>query len=417
MIQGLHLHLDCPSGVAGDMMLGALLDLGVPLAIVEATLARLPVRGYRITVEKTLRGGLAGTDLKVPIHGPAEDHAHAHDHDHAHEHSHGPIGHAHRHYREIREMLEAHLEPAVKKLALDMFGRLARAEAKLHGTSLDEVAFHEVGAIDSIVDVVGTAAALVWLAPTSVSATPVPLGHGTVTCAHGILPVPSPATLEIVKEAGVPVIDGGVAMELCTPTGAAIVASVVEHFGPMPAMTVSAVGYGAGDCELADRPNLLRAVVGHTTPAPAETLVRLEANLDDMNPELCEHVADRLFAAGALDVWWTPVTMKKSRPAFVLTVLASASRLDSIADLVLTETTTLGVRHDVVDRRVLDRRVDRVDTPYGNIAVKVGLLSGRVVNVAPEYESCRKAATDRGVPLKEVYAAAAAAHLATNPRR
>lgn len=399
-------------------MLGALLDLGVPLEVVEATLARLPVAGYRISVEAVMRGGLAGKDLKVKIdHVNTHVHPHGHEHQppHSHEHSHGPMGHAHRHYREIREMLGVGLEPAVRGLALDMFGRIARAEAKLHGVSLDDVAFHEVGAIDSIVDIVGTAAALVWLAPASVSASSIPLGHGTVTCAHGTLPIPAPATLEIVREGGIPVTDGGVEMELCTPTGAAIVASIVQRFGAMPPMTVSAIGYGAGDRELADRPNLLRAVVGQASSAASDALVRLEANLDDMNPEFCEHVAERLFSAGALDVWWTPVTMKKSRPAFVLTVLVPRGRRDAVASLVFTETTTLGVRYDSVERQVVDRRVDLVETQYGRLAMKVGVLCGRIVNVAPEYESCRKAATEANVPLKEVYAAAMAAHRSINP--
>src|SRR5262249_29453437 len=256
-------------------------------------------------------------------------------------------------------------------------------------------AFHEVGAVDSIVDIVGTAAALAWLAPASVSAAPLPLGHGSVRTAHGLLPVPSPATLEICRAAGVPTYDGGVDKELVTPTGAAMLAEIVGRWGPAPALTARAIGYGAGDRDLADRPNLLRATVGELLSQP-EDLVELEANLDDMSPELCEHVAERLFGAGALDVWWTPVTMKKSRPALVLAALAPAAARDALAAVGLAETTSLGVRWRPVWRRALERRVELVSTPYGAIQMKIGLDGARVVNAAPEYEACREAARAHG---------------------
>lgn len=434
-LRGRHLHFDTPSGAAGDMVMGALLDAGVPEAVVREALRRLDAvigAEYELVVRKGKRGGIVGTDVRAEVkgggggghghahaHGHAHGHAHAHDHAHEHAHEHGGARahahahgeHAHRHYLEIRQMLRL-LPDRVAALAEDIFERIAVAEAKLHGTSVDEVAFHEVGAIDSIVDVVGAAAALAWLAPASVSATPVPLGHGRVRAAHGVLPVPAPATLEIARAADMPVEDGGVAMELSTPTGAAILAAIVRRWGPMPALRVAAIGYGAGDRELADRPNLLRAVIGEPVPARAAAdgeLVQLEANLDDMSPELCGYVTERLFAAGALDVWWTPATMKKSRPATILGVLAPAALLDALAGVVFAETTTIGLRTTPVARRVLDRESVTVTTPYGPVVVKVARQGDAVLNAAPEYESCRVLAAEKGIPLKEIYAAALAA--------
>jgi hypothetical protein len=298
---------------------------------------------------------------------------------------------------------------------MDMFERVARAEAALHGVSVDDVAFHEVGAIDSIVDIVGAAAALAWLAPSSVTAASVIVGHGVVKCAHGLLPVPAPATLEILREAGGVAHGGGLARELCTPTGAAILASAVTEWAPMPAMVPVAVGYGAGDMDFPDRPNVMRATVGRLVQdSGAERVWRIEANIDDMSPELCEHAAASGFAAGALDVWWTPVIMKKGRPALELSALADQASRDAVVAALVRETTTIGVRMYPVSREVLGRRVVEVDTAYGRLPVKLALLAAlgeeRVVNAAPEYEPCRRAAERHGVPLKQVYAAVIAAY-------
>lgn len=445
MIRGLHLHFDAPSGAAGDMTLGALFDLGVPEDVVRGTLAALGVDGFELVVARNaLRRGMAGTDVKVVL--AAED-RHRHHHHHtsdeadAHHHDHDS-DHPHRYHRDIVALILARTSGRTQELALAIFDRVARAEAHLHGVPVADVSFHEVGAIDSIVDIVGTAAAIAWLAPSSVSASPLPLGHGVIETSHGRLPVPSPAALEICRAAGVPTYDGGIATELLTPTGAAILATIVGTWGPAPPLRVRAIGYGAGDADLADRPNLLRATVGepHGGPAVADpttttdtadttnttnttnTIVELAANLDDMNPELCEHVAERLFHAGALDVWFAPVIMKKSRPAFVIAVLAPAARQATLTDILLAETTTLGVRAHAVTRRALERSLETVATAYGDIVVKVGFLPPRssgsprsprspetVLNAAPEYESCRSAARAHGVPLKEVYAAAIAA--------
>jgi len=436
-IRGLHLHFDAPTGAAGDMTLGALFDLGVPESAVRDVLARIPLGDYQLTATKSRRGGIAGTDVRVLVGGKSEsqvdaetpplahEHEHEHPHEHAHEHEHGSQvhggwhdhhshaqGHPHRLYREIRDLVVAGTTGRIRDLSLAIFDRVAEAEAKLHGVPIEDVMFHEVGAIDSIVDVVGSAAALEWLRPASVSGGPVAVGGGSVRGSHGRLPVPAPATLEICRAAGVPTVHGGVDRELLTPTGAAILATVVKEWGVMPAMTAVAVGYGAGDMELADRPNLLRAVVGRrtSTAAAADDVVELHANLDDMSPELCDHVAERLFAAGALDVWWSPATMKKSRPAFVLGVLVPPAHAADATAVILAETTTLGVRSHNVARRTLDRRSVTVDTEYGPVVVKLGLDGDRVMNVAPEHDSCREIARSRNVALKNVYAAALAAY-------
>ena len=431
-LRGAHLHFDCASGAAGDMTLGALIDAGVPVEVIRETLDRLGVGGHRLTATRVVERGIRAMDVKVDVdpaeegqashgagaHGQEHDHEHGHEHDHEHGHEHGP----HRHYRDIRRMIvEAGLAPDVAARALDMFDRVARAEAHLHGSTVDEVAFHEVGAIDSIVDIVGTAAALAWLAPASVSATSVAMGHGTLRCAHGVLPVPAPAALEILREAGGVMADGGLARELCTPTGAAILASAVTAWAPMPPLVPLAVGYGAGDAALPDRANVLRVTIGRPAeagpgspwpgnPGPeADWLWRLEANIDDMSPEMCEHAATRAFEAGAVDVWWTPIIMKKGRPALLLAALVADAALRQVSEAVLRETTTLGLRFDRVSRRTLERRIEHVDTGYGRLPIKLALLDGELVNAAPELEPCREAARAHGVPLKRVFAAVLAA--------
>lgn len=413
-LRGCHLHFDCAAGAAGDMVLGALLDLGVPRDVVARALDEIGIGAHRLHVESIVKSGIAATNVTVDASGgdPAAGHSHDRDHSHGHDHDHDHA-HEHTHYRDIRHRLEsAGLDAPVLALACDIFDRVARAEAKLHGTTVEDVAFHEVGAVDSIVDIVGAAAALAWLAPASVSCSPVAMGHGTVDCAHGTLPVPAPASLEIMRESGGVMADGGVPRELCTPTGAAILSAAVTRWGAMPAMTGVGVGYGAGDADLADRPNVLRVTAGRqpaTDDATAD-MFRVEANVDDMSPEMCEHAAQALFDAGAVDVWWTPISMKKSRPALQLSALAPEPQLDAVVRATLRETTSIGVRFDRVGRRVLQREVRKVDTRFGQIPVKVALLDGVEVNAAPEYEACRAAARAHGAPLKAVFAAAIAAY-------
>lgn len=429
--RGLHLHIDGASGAAGDMFLGALIDLGVPAEVVGDALDRVGLGRERLVVARVVKRGVAAVDVKIddtPVaghrhHHHEHDHEHDHDHDH-HEHDrdhdrhhhdpHGEHDHAHTRYADIVDLLErSTLDAETRRRALDMFERIAVAEAHLHGTTPAEVSFHEVGAIDSIADVVGAAAGLAYLAPAAVTAVSVAMGHGRIRSAHGILPVPSPAALEILRAAGGVTVDGGVARELCTPTGAAILAHAVTSWAPMPPVRPVAVGHGAGDAELADRPNVLRLIAGQPLEGAGadadETLYRIEANLDDMSPEMCEHAADAMVAAGAVDVWWTAITMKKTRPALLLAALAPPEALDRVVRAVLTETTTIGVRFERVARRVLAREHVEVDTPFGRLPVKLARLDGRVVNAAPEYEACRAAARAHSVPLKQVFAAALAA--------
>lgn len=438
-VRGKHLHVDCASGAAGDMMLGALLDLGVPVDAVGEALDAIGAGRARLRIAKVTKRGIAATDVTVDTAGelagalrhdhapqvaltpftpftlsaapgPSSPVAHAHAHAHAHTHPNAKA-HAHYHYADIRARIaNAALTPGTKRRALDIFDRIARAEAAIHGTTVDAVAFHEVGAIDSVVDVVGTAAALDWLAPASVSCTGVAMGHGTITCAHGVLPVPAPAALEVLREAKGVMTDGGVARELCTPTGAAILAATVTSWTAAPAGTPLGIGWGAGDAELADRANVLRAVVIEPVGAATDAVWQIDANLDDMSPELCGPAAEAVFAAGALDVWWTPITMKKGRPALALSALAETATREAVIAAILRETTTIGVRYGQRERTVLARRSVEVATRYGAIPIKLAMQGDAVVNAAPEYEACAVAAKAHGVPVKLVFAAALAAY-------
>ena len=404
---GAELYFDCFAGIAGDMTLGALLDLGVPESAVRGELDKLPVKNYRLTRERVKRGALVGTKIHVLVD---EEHPHAQHHhgDERHEHGHEHHHHQHTHYRDIKAMLEQHLGGDVLRRALAIFDRIAIVEARLHGVTVEEVAFHEVGAVDSIVDIVGAAAALAWLKPSRMSSRRVPLGGGTVDTAHGRLPVPAPATLELLAGAEV---EAGGDTELTTPTGAGILAASVEAYGAMPPMRVVGVGWGAGDRELGDRPNLLRVVAGVRAPladAATDEVAVVEANIDDMNPELCEPLLEALFAAGAVDAWFTPIVMKKSRPALTVAALCPPSVRDAVAAALLRESTTIGVRFSTRERHVLPRRLVDVDTPWGKVPVKVA-GDGDAANAAPEYEACRELAAAAGVPVKRVYLAALAA--------
>lgn len=459
-LKGQHLHFDCASGAAGDMLLGACLDLGVPLEAVGAALDAVEAPGAavrtgrsRLDIARIVKHGIAAVSVHVATDAPQHDHGshphHQHDAHHhpaKHEHSqraHGPLapdhahrsreqvphhelasshephaggqrGHGHHHYAEIRSRIaSASLTDGTRRRALDTFDRLARAEAKLHGTTVDRVRFHEVGAIDSIVDIVGTAAALDYLSPTSVSCASVAMGHGTLVSAHGVLPVPAPAALEVFRECGGVMVDGGVERELCTPTGAAILAAAVTDWRPAPSGRAVAIGWGAGDMELTDRANVVRAMVMALEPrrdCSGDGVWQIDANLDDMSPELCTPAADALFAAGALDVWWTPIAMKKGRPALLLSALASDARRDDVVGAVLRETSTIGVRYAKLERTVLARRIVEVETRFGAVAIKEARDGDRIVNAAPEYESCAAVARRVGVPIKVVYAAALAAY-------
>ncbi|HEX7125067.1 MAG TPA: nickel pincer cofactor biosynthesis protein LarC [Thermodesulfobacteriota bacterium] len=404
-------YLDTFAGISGDMTVGALVALGVPLDAVREALAALPISGYRLETRRVERSGIAAVKFDVVVEG--DDHAH--EHGHAHE-----GGHGHRPYAEIRRMLaEAPLAPGARERAERIFARLAEAEGRVHGVPADAVTFHEVGAIDSIADVVGAAVALDWLGVEQVASAPLPLGRGLAPSRHGPLPLPPPAVVELCR--GLAVVAAPADAELVTPTGAAIVAALAGPggVGPMPAMTVEAVGYGAGTREFPGFPNLLRVVVGEAAAPGADRFGReraivVETNLDDMNPQLFEPLAARLAEAGALDVTLTPVQMKKGRPGVTVQAICRPGDADRVAAALFVESTAIGVRTYEVLRATLRRTLRRVATPYGEVAVKVS--GDRVVrNAQPEYEACRAAAAAHGVAVKAVHAAALAAALAAWP--
>ncbi|MCS6899602.1 MAG: nickel pincer cofactor biosynthesis protein LarC [Myxococcales bacterium] len=381
------LFLDAFSGIAGDMTIAALLDLGVPLLVVERAIASLPIEGFHIHRDHIHRSGIVAARFDVHLDAPQPE----------------------RTYQNIDAMLAtASLASPVKALARQIFRRLAEAEAEVHRMPLNEVHFHEVGAVDAIVDIVGAAACFVYLGA-DVVASPLPMGHGLVKARHGVLPLPAPATVLCLK--GVPTYSVPLEAELVTPTGAAMVATVAKRFERWPSFAPERVGWGAGWRELPDRPNLLRAVLG---AEPAGGIVAtgshviLEANIDDMTGELAGHTIEALLGAGALDAWATPITMKKGRPGLMLSALAEASSADMIATVMLRESTTLGVRRLGASRTERPRRIDLVETPYGRIPVKISEGPYGPPTVKPEFDACARVAAEHGVPVREVLAAALA---------
>ena len=395
------LYFDAFAGVSGDMTVGALLALGLDLEQLRAELATLPVHGYALRAEPRLVNAITAVKFDVDLHG-----AHGHAHGHAHEHA---PAHSHRSFGEIRRMIAGSgLAPRVQETALAIFGRLAEAEGRVHGVSAEAVTFHEVGAVDSIVDIVGTAIGLVALAVDRVYVSALPLGSGLVRSQHGVIPVPGPATVELLR--GFPVRVGDGASELITPTGAAIVAALARPGEAVPPLQIEAVGYGAGTRSLADRPNVLRLLLGRVVPASAgDEVIEIAATIDDANPELYAYALDAVFAAGARDAWLIPAQMKKGRPGVVLHALADPWARDAVAAAILRETTAIGLRFHAVQRVVLPREVVSVETPFGPVRVKIAVAPDGTRNVAPEYEDCRQVAAERGVALKVVYQAAIAA--------
>jgi len=381
-------YFDCFAGASGDMILGALLDAGVEPDAWQGELDKLNLSGYELKIDRVQKEGIAATAVRVLVDEGGQE----------------------RHLTEIEELIgTSQLPNGVKETSVEIFRRLAVAEAKVHGTTSDRIHFHEVGGVDAIIDIVGSVVGLQLLGVEEIYASALPLGHGFVDCAHGRLPLPAPATVELLR--GVPVLSRDVEGELVTPTGAAILTTLAKGFGPFPPMTVEGIGYGAGQRDF-PFPNLLRLLVGTTSPAldaRMETLTLLEANIDDLNPEFYGHLMECLFTAGALDVYLTPVQMKKNRPGVVLSVTCPPAQAQALAALVFAETTTIGLRRQEVQRWALARERVEVETPYGTVGVKVARLSGRVVTASPEYEDCRRLALESGVPLKEVYAAAEAA--------
>jgi hypothetical protein len=421
------LYLDLISGISGDMLVGALLDLGADFTALERGLAALGVTGYHLHAARGLKAGISGTKFDVHLESAgAHGHRHSHPHSQAHEHHHAPQAehhhgheHSHEHSRDfaaIRELIAASaLSPWVKTTATAVFRRIAEAEGQIHNQPPERVHFHEVGAVDSIVDIVGACLALEILGRPRVRASPVVEGTGWVKCAHGRFPVPTPATVAILAARGVTLSQCAEPHELVTPTGAALLAELAESFGPLADFRLEQVGYGLGTREHQTRPNVLRVLLGETAPAAAahdwetDTVAVLETNLDDVSPEILGHFAEHALAAGALDVFHTPIQMKKGRPATLLTVLCAEAEADRFAALMLSETSAFGVRQTRAGRRKLRREFVTVATRFGEVTVKLGRLDGRVVQAAPEFESCRCLAEAAGVPLKAVYEAALAA--------
>lgn len=434
-------YLDCFSGISGDMLLGALVDAGVPISLLEETARALDI-GAEIVTAKVDRNGITATKIDVVVDGlkdaPLEDHEHSHDHshehNHVHEHGHGH-GHAHPHthentqtgttvhvhehkhsqaheslhdhrgLKEIREIINgANIANEAKTIALKAFHLLAEAEAKVHNKDLESIHFHEVGSTDAIVDIVCGAVAAHSLNIDLWICSPLNVGGGTVRCAHGTLPVPAPATLELLRDA--PIYSNEIRKELVTPTGAAMVRALVTSFGSFPTMRVANTGYGAGLRNFPIAANVLRVTIGESastdTPLPRETITVIEANLDDMSPEIFGYVIEKLLNAGALDAFGVPVQMKKSRPGVILTVLARAEDTQNMANLIFAETTTIGIRMRKESRQTLAREHESVVTKWGEVRIKIARLNGTVTNAAPEFEDCKRIASASGAPLKSV---------------
>jgi pyridinium-3,5-bisthiocarboxylic acid mononucleotide nickel chelatase len=382
-------YLDCLSGISGDMTLGALVDCGIELAALQAGIDSLGFPGIRLTSEEVKRHGFRAIKVKVE-HEPE---------------------HAHRHLHHITEKIDAStvLTPPQKDLAKRIFTCIGEAEAKVHGTTIRKVHFHEVGAVDSIADIVGCAVGLTLLGVDRIVCSPVPTGTGHIEIEHGRVSVPAPATAEILK--GVPLSASSVAFELTTPTGAAIVKTVADDFGPLPAMTMEQIGFGAGDRDLKEQPNVLRLIIGQSSGEMASDVVWvLETNLDDISGEVIGHTTAKLFEAGALDVYTTSIQMKKNRPGVLLSVLAPAELVTKLEKIIFRETSTLGVRRWQACRHKLERRPHTVESPFGPIEGKLAVLPDGGVSFSPEFEACRRLATEKNVPLKDVYEAAMRAY-------
>jgi uncharacterized protein (TIGR00299 family) protein len=411
-------YLDCFSGASGDMFLGALLDLGLPLDGLRAALGSLAIEYGTVSADRVLRAGVSATKFRLqesPVaevataghrHGQGGEHHHHHDHDDR-GHHHGP----HHSLKAIAGFIErSALTREGKDRAIHLFHRLGEAEAAIHGMSLDEIHLHEVGALDSIIDIVGVVHGMDWLGADRVIASPLNVGSGTVKCAHGTFPVPAPAPARLLQ--GVPVYAGAVAAELVTPTGAVIVTDYTDSFDRLPLMRVASIGYGAGDRDVAGNPNVLRILVGEEDPAAAaERVVVLESEIDDMNPQLFGPLMDRLHQAGALDVFYAPVQMKKNRPGTLVTVVARPEQRELLTGLLFAETTTIGVRYQEVHRDCLEREVRSIATPVGAIRFKIASRAGRVLNASPEFEDCAKVAGEHALPIKDVQAIAMKAWL------
>ena len=401
-LSGNILYIEPNSGVSGDMMIGTLLDLGFSFEELREKLLLLPLDGYRLSAKKCDRSGIQAT--KFNVH---EEHEHHHHHQHHHDHH--KNDHHHRTFADIRAMIEeSGLSLWVKEKSIEAFRRLAEAEGKIHGKPADLVHFHEVGAVDSIVDIVGTMIIMESFSSMRIVSSAVNVGQGTLECQHGVYPVPGPAAQELLRD--IPVFSNSITGELTTPTGAALLTTLVDEFSVCPAMKIAATGYGAGTRETLGGANVLRISVGETfsekNMVEGEQVAVIETAIDDMNPQIFGYLQEKAMAAGALDVYAEPIQMKKNRPAMKITCVCAAADVRRFAEIIFRETTTIGIRYTIADRITLQREFREVSTQYGTVAMKVSLLDGRPVNYVPEFEDCRRLAEQTGIPLKEVQAKA-----------
>jgi len=405
----LTLYLDCFSGASGDMLIGALIDCGLDFDLLRDELKRLGVEGYELSLTRVDRSGISASKFDVLLH--------SHDHDHEHHHHHHHHEHEHRSLSEIKRIIaSSKLTDRIKERAQTIFQRIGEAESKIHNIPIESVHFHEVGAIDSIVDIVGACIGLDALKIDRIISSPLHVGSGTFKCAHGTYPVPGPATAELLR--GVPIYSKEIEGELVTPTGAAIISTLASSYGPMPMMRIERIGYGAGTRTYPNFPNVLRAVIGELESEADQTpdkITIIEANIDDLNAQVFGYLMDKALAAGALDIFYTPVQMKKNRPGVLLTLLCRPEDRVKMCDIIFRETTTLGVRFRNEQREILRREHVIVETIYGPIKIKVARgQDGRVVNYAPEFEDCRAAAEMHGVAAREVQTAALNAYSLKN---
>jgi uncharacterized protein (TIGR00299 family) protein len=388
-------YLDCFSGASGDMMLGALLDVGLPLDALRAALGSLAIEYGDVTTERVSRAGVTATKFRLVEKEPAP---------------HEGATHAHHHLKHIVAAIRRSSLSAIgQDRAVHLFERLAQAEAAIHDTPIERVHLHEVGALDSIIDIVGAVFGFEWFGIDDVVSSPLNVGGGTVTCAHGVFPVPAPATARLLEN--VPVYGNGTS-ELVTPTGALLVTGYARSFGPMPPMRIDRVGYGAGDHDPKDTPNVLRIFRGERADTAAgDRVVQIECEIDDMSPQLFGPLMDLLTEAGALDVFYAAVQMKKNRPGTLVTVISPPGRREAITAVLFAHSTTIGVRYQEMQRDTLERAIRTIDTPLGTVRFKVATRGGRVLNAAPEFDDCARIAAERGLPIKEVQAIATRAWL------
>ena len=379
------IYFDCFSGISGDMILGSLVDLGVDVKLIRKELKKINLKGYKLTSHQVKRNGIMGTKVNVVIDPSIQKRNQA------------------RSFTDIKKLIvKSSLSENVKTDSIEIFRRIGTVEAKIHGTSLDKIHFHEIGAIDSIVDIVGGAICMSLLNIDIVFSSALNTGEGLINCEHGTIPIPAPATLKLLE--GIPCYSSGTKNELTTPTGAAFIGYYGSKFGSLPTMNIMKSGYGAGSHEIKEIPNLLRVVLGEVLiPYKVITMKVIETNIDDMNPEFYDHIMSQLLIAGAADVFLTAVHMKKNRPGTLLTTVVSNDKFHSVVQIILEETSTFGIRHYDVVRTELKRENKVIKTPFGKVRIKVGTFAGSRLTVSPEYEDCKKLALKKGIPVKRVY--------------